>query len=514
MDPALFNVQADVVAIDKRIQEASRVVQSLKTLRNAKSAINTFPSELLVYIFSFLKSNLSGYTDPLVATYIRPYSIRESIFFTHVCTHWRRLALNTPSLWSDFTFTHKDWTPIMLARSGAVPLTISLVNSNRELSTQLLSHINRIRYLKFHRRPLNDSDWFFHLTGRAPLLETLDIAIPDVLPNVSRTLPSSLFDGYAPKLRYVKLQGLILPWSSVATVLSNVQHLHISLRPTDDQIKTMEDVSALFTTLSSLSQLQTLALDGVFPSTLLKPQRHFGRVGLPSLTNLSLKDSIQAIAFSVWHFDHPNLRRIELIADAYGQFSEKDTDACLQVSNYLVGHYVERKDAPTPRALTFARLGGDRRIAIGISSDESGYLEELNSELPPNCELSALIPWISHKATKSIMSLIKRVLPLDDLRSLSVGDMIFKDSFISVSSFKTAHKLRSIVVFGEDAYNLTNLLLPRKAKKIAPVDTTEAPVAKGEKSKAAFIASGAERSNGAEEGLQTQVSVPYFIGRT
>ncbi|TDL15110.1 hypothetical protein BD410DRAFT_809204 [Rickenella mellea] len=114
---------------DNRVQE--RLRRRLRTLRKAsmplvlEDGINRLPDELLVYIFEIGRSmNVPG--DP---------SSFSSIHVSHVSLRFRRIALQTPSLW---TTIHKVYGECQIrefiARSGGLDLDIKMHELNARIS--------------------------------------------------------------------------------------------------------------------------------------------------------------------------------------------------------------------------------------------------------------------------------------------------------------------------------------------------------------------------------------------
>ncbi|TEB37109.1 hypothetical protein FA13DRAFT_1614958, partial [Coprinellus micaceus] len=80
-------------------------ITALQGRHNAASLIGRLPPELLSHIFGMLS-----------------YTWTRWIRVTHVCRHWREVALDCTSLWSRITFSHNDFTQAKLARSKRHPL--------------------------------------------------------------------------------------------------------------------------------------------------------------------------------------------------------------------------------------------------------------------------------------------------------------------------------------------------------------------------------------------------------
>lgn len=219
------------------------------------------------------------------------------VVVSHVCHHWREVALETPALWSDIdldTGRHgaSSYRRALtyLSRSKGYPLSICIdVNewdaddesvysdySDYPLPTTktqlknamdlLLPHTSRWRkfklvaesYIYFHEVLSRLSD-----APQASLLENLELhhfeeeLEPEYLlfPYPSYKTPFVLFDNYAPKLRHLSLHGVHIDWHNT-TFLKNLHYLELAylsqdVRPSFDNF---------FTILRSSPGLRTLDL--------------------------------------------------------------------------------------------------------------------------------------------------------------------------------------------------------------------------------------------------------------
>lgn len=146
-----------------RINSAIRLVSSMgNTLRgdratirrrmnqlNDDDPISKLPPEILGHIFQSINKNLKP-------EYVR-YSERSLLAATHVSTHWRQVALTTPSLWTYISLVGNRRAEIpklraYLQRSGTLPLSIhvgELTDDTYDVRvTQLITpHLRRLASL-------------------------------------------------------------------------------------------------------------------------------------------------------------------------------------------------------------------------------------------------------------------------------------------------------------------------------------------------------------------------------
>jgi len=236
----------------------------------------------------------SGGDNLSVDSLLVDYSFQVTV--SHVCKHWREVALDTPALWSDIDLETGDHggqsyrrASTYLSRSKGYPLSICVdveeweeedasVYSDQserrspvtkvqllQILDLLLPHTSRWRNFKL---VAEDYLYFHTLLDRlsdappASLLEHLELNYlgedePEALsfPYPSYKTPFVLFDNYAPKLQYVSLYGVHVDWRNT-TFLKNLYHLELAyhsqdVRPSFDEF---------FTILRSSMGLQTLDL--------------------------------------------------------------------------------------------------------------------------------------------------------------------------------------------------------------------------------------------------------------
>ncbi|KAF8874427.1 hypothetical protein BD779DRAFT_1566758 [Infundibulicybe gibba] len=99
--------------IDQEIFALEDCARKLKTRRNLISPINQLPPETLSRIFAFCVTQS--------ITWVRSV--------THVCRHWRDIALDFPQLWSAITierFRKAPWTEVILRRSKMTQLSVTI----------------------------------------------------------------------------------------------------------------------------------------------------------------------------------------------------------------------------------------------------------------------------------------------------------------------------------------------------------------------------------------------------
>ncbi len=199
---------AAIYAVDKGIDAAREFVRSLLTRRNALMPISLLPPEILAWVFHLLVHEEWPLTGSRNLGWIK---------VTHVCRHWRQVALDNSSLWAriwDFSVNTK-WISEILARAKNAPLDIELdgVLSNPEALLMIPPHVSHTRRLCLHSLSTLHSDTVREIcSSEAPALEHFEFTVIPSSPITFRDLSGNmLFKGHAPRLRTFSLSQVVIP---------------------------------------------------------------------------------------------------------------------------------------------------------------------------------------------------------------------------------------------------------------------------------------------------------------
>jgi len=200
-----------------------------KAQNNPPAHIFRLPPELLSIIFNFL------------ACAHAPRDIERWVRVTHVCAHWRRVALHYPNLWTRISLHSPTWALEMLARSKTASITVEAVEVDEDRQSpmniallDILKCLPRIRELSL-MQPLSQSgsdivgtpflqQVVAKLDGPAPLLESLKIYYSQI----NLAVPPVLSCG-TPRLRHLELSQTSIPWWP--TIVRGLVSLKISAPP-------------------------------------------------------------------------------------------------------------------------------------------------------------------------------------------------------------------------------------------------------------------------------------------
>ncbi|TFK60744.1 hypothetical protein BDN72DRAFT_864116 [Pluteus cervinus] len=151
-------IEQERAELDAKIHELEIALIALKRRRNYLSSISKIPSDVLRQIFK----SVTGYDGKVQLLGLDGRGVEKENrlemawirTITHVCSAWRDLALDSPSLWTRIRINSRHEIVLeMLERSRSLPLTISLMylgGDLRTLESVLLeqSHIQRIKHLE------------------------------------------------------------------------------------------------------------------------------------------------------------------------------------------------------------------------------------------------------------------------------------------------------------------------------------------------------------------------------
>lgn len=114
-------------------ESLSATISHLKHLHNACNFVSSLPPEVLIIIIGYY-SSLCAEEENLWAAIFEPFENGEArgrpyawIRITHVCQHWRCVALNTSSLWRVvFVTSNQDCLSEMMRRAKGFPEYLSV----------------------------------------------------------------------------------------------------------------------------------------------------------------------------------------------------------------------------------------------------------------------------------------------------------------------------------------------------------------------------------------------------
>lgn len=241
------------------------------------SPIDMLPSYILWLIFEMNSTSTGSDLDSPLTTCISS---------SQICCTWRRIMLNSPSIWGRLIdFEHpfllsRSWRTELLRRSENAPLWIQGRVDNRQGNDYLFfilkNHWERIQVLDIqpwsglHANSLKDDELWAAFLRPAPILQTFKFSNlsyesePDLFPNS----PIPLFADQAPQLKVFRSTRVALnlraPW------ISHVQDIYIPHPSTlADALGALKNMRALRSiSFDSLVSSEADVVQHISPTTL------------------------------------------------------------------------------------------------------------------------------------------------------------------------------------------------------------------------------------------------------
>ncbi|KAG6813470.1 hypothetical protein H0H92_010804 [Tricholoma furcatifolium] len=300
---------------DRRAEAREYIMEQIKAHRyilcyykkhlNALTVTCRIPNEILAIIFRQV-------VDAEVAENILDSEWIPSI--SHVCSHWREVALSTPALWSTLHLDYPAWAPEMLRRSKDVALSVKSYGTLYEQAYYILhqiltSHLHRVKHLSL----INDEEYMYnsypptrdgkpvsrkqfqelmrllvqHSVSGPLKLEWLAIATDSIEPphslgpRIQSKFPDSIIRA-SPSLKHLQLHGFELNYG-LRHKFDNLEKLILNSLP--DQFKPL--LFQLLPFLSQMPRLQTFVIDEISPAEGVLPSDN-DRIHLKYLTEISV----------------------------------------------------------------------------------------------------------------------------------------------------------------------------------------------------------------------------------
>ena len=276
-----------VSSIDKEIDAARQHIRFLLSRRNILMPISALPPELLSRIF-----HLHALQEP-------PCFRKQKLGWigvTHVCRHWRQVALNDSSLWARIggVSPRAQWVSKMLVRARNAPLAIDMVSPSLEILSMFPPHISHIRELRLTN--MNHSQGIQEICSlEAPALEHFELRVSVAAPVAFCQLAgTTLFNGQAPKLRTFSLYQISIPWSLIPRGQLTQLKVNTQGGIIYPDISSPSDSLQLIDLLIDSPDLEVLALEFCIPTMLSQVSRGQS-IYLPRLSRLCLGGSTATV---------------------------------------------------------------------------------------------------------------------------------------------------------------------------------------------------------------------------
>jgi hypothetical protein len=197
-------VEQCLAHIDNQLTTLAESMRALRSRRNSLARIACLPPEILVTVFKHIVEE----------EWYRIYRRNYHCTVTRICRHWRRVALECPSLWTFINGTSTRWIGLMLERSKKAPLVVTCHASAlpSDCLEKVFSQLPRIKDLRLELYTWDASRVLNYLLAQpAPLLQNFKFSLDGGgIPVIS----DAIFQGQAPQLRDIQLTGCSFSWTS------------------------------------------------------------------------------------------------------------------------------------------------------------------------------------------------------------------------------------------------------------------------------------------------------------
>lgn len=307
--------------IETQIAHHYACIRDLKAQLNTLASISVLPPEVLSHIFLH---DADFFGDRVVPA----PSMKTRLRITHVCRHWRMVALDCPVLWSRFCVDKYSamWMEELLSRSRQARLSIALTLSHGTVVKTVqanavrsaLASLGRVRDLSLKvLRPIVPEIGDL-LRKPCPVLESLHIILFYAAIPTDSSL-DALYNSQHSKLRQLQLSNCPVDWSHIS--LPNLTDLHIFNGPTPASSAVERPaLNAFLGALARMPHLQMLTTNHALGLTTdANESAHTSRVPLPHLWKLQLNsEELPSCTRLLSCLDAPHLSRLQVtIASRY-----------------------------------------------------------------------------------------------------------------------------------------------------------------------------------------------------
>ncbi|KAH9066730.1 hypothetical protein EDB87DRAFT_1587884 [Lactarius vividus] len=324
MDPSQANSREyQQRAIDAEIKSLEGSIRALKLRRNALTPISSLPTEVIAAIFS----NLRPVASSSFTTLGEGPDLLAWLHVTHVCHHWREIALNQPLFWSHVNFATLTSAGVAetLARAKTAPLYLEARVPTgwwddarfSVFQKDLQAHLSHTCRLGISAEDFRFREILEGLVLPAPALEHLSLtSVGHWNREPSQVfIPDTLFDGAAPRLSHLELDNCDISWKSL--LLRGLRYLEIHT-PTKDARPSLSDWLDALDEMPQLKILDLHSASPVAPPGALLPSGVERTITLPSLTHLNISSvSASDCGLALAHLLLPALTKLCFTATSW-----------------------------------------------------------------------------------------------------------------------------------------------------------------------------------------------------
>jgi F-box-like len=449
---------AAISTFDKGIDAAREFPRSMITRHNAFVPISLLPPEILARAFHLLILE-----EPPLPEEGRGLGW---IKVTHVCQHWRQVALDDSSLWAKIrgTLRYGKWISEMLARAKNAPLDIELNVvrwSSREALLMLPPHLSRTRQfrLRVHSVPPRHSEGIREIfRWEAPALEYFELSAT-AYTNESitfRDLGGSMhFKEHTPRLRTFKLSRAAIPWS----LIPRGQLTQLKLTSSDEEDAYQGDLNQFIDLLVNCPALEILTLESCLPLQLTEFP-HGRTIHFSHLSRLRLCGQTSRIMNMLKMLKIPSSTKLHL--DCF-KIAPNQNDSKALILPVISAHFqspvpVELKSLTV--TITRPRLKSSLIITASTSPPtlRNRQTQDSEDDIVDNSELVLLFDGMSKPGHRShLVEKACKMLPISNLEFVSMSASKIID-INWVKLFSCCTNVTTMRVFGHGTSSLVRAL--------------------------------------------------------
>ena len=458
---------AAMFAVDKEVDATKQHLRSLLTRRNTLAPISLLPPEILVRVFHSLALD-----EPPISSEENSGWIRT----THVCRHWRQVALDDSSLWAKISRigSELDSSLIseMLARARNAPLEIDVyINLIPGLDPVGLfpSHLSHTRVLRLHRVPEYDCEGVREIFNReAPALEHFEleaIRFSD-LTTFQDHGGTTLFKGQAPKLQSFCISQVCIPWSFIPRgQLTQLKIILATEMPHEDEdLPSLGNAREFFDLLVNCPALEILVLELCLPRDLSQSSQD-RTVHLPHLSRMCVRDSSFGVTNLLKMLRLPSNTTLHLHCVSDYDLSYNDYQILPVVSAWFqssIPFEFKSLKVSLGHMHNVLRIVASTSFLPSIVRSSRGIEVDMNGEAEFILSFDGFVE-VSH--WREILEGACKILPISNLEFLSIGAPNTFTSTNWAELFKRCTNVTTIQAVGRGTSGFIRDLTPPNTKK-------------------------------------------------
>jgi hypothetical protein len=450
--------------IKEEIEWLEAAITVWKVRYNTLNITQRLPPEVLSLIFKSVAAHFHG----------AGCNQMEWIKITHVCTRWRRVALDCPTLWTTFSIPtsslHPTFAEIIMERSKNMLLTvhihirvITLNQWQRQLIRMVLAEMSRIRELFLHDGGYREEmvqmlpDFF---KGPIPLLEsfkmffnqTACIGYP-----LNYKLPNDFFPGQTHRLRELELQGCSHP--SDFSCLSGLTTLKVSHVPDGSK----PSVEQVLTGLHNMPDLENLDLCQALSSDPANTASDIPHVSLPRLTHIHIASGLRECASLVSRLIYPSTDFVSLNCTVFPSDDEFwDLSSNIPSLRELSTIFTQHQPVRHIEAQYLCHPAVIQLTTTDLSTHGMDLVPQVNLTLSGDPAMHYFEEHSREHAWSELLQTLWLSIPTDYLESLSViQNSEFEDVWFSIfNGLATAINLKKLSVVEDSGINFLRTFSP------------------------------------------------------